>query len=703
MLARLVCSSPRLEDDRSPLLERPGLTRTTCAAAACALIACCGGDEQTARQTGPDAGARREPGAPVLAVPEGSPLGQLALALHRASAGDAWRSEIESVLSEWRGARQPMTDLIRETYRRRDYRPVFLDGLWPAETAAVLIKAVREVPSHGLPGSPYRPGVVIPLHEVLVFDPDQAAGTLTAPAGDLDRLAELEWQLPRTIYKSPRASEKVPEVAVRPLGKLPDVPRPEPDVRCLLESVDAALSGGRTIDAEVVSRCRVDAMALDRALAAARAAVEQRAAQRASLALLDALLVQAFYQWVIDFTIDSRVHPFKSQGAVNRTRLPAEHSAELLEVMSSFDGAGSLERLLRSMVPRDPAYDHTRRALDRYAKLMDGAKVGELRQRGRIARGEQGDAVEALQRRLAAEGYYSGPVHGDFDDATHEAVVRYQRAHQLADGGVVGPETVESLNVPLEWRVKQLMTALGRWRESPISRSKVPDFYFRVNLPAFELEIVERGTTVGRHKVIIGDRQVFDDPLREGLRWHLRRTKLFDTRVNEVVLNPNWIVPEAIRVEEIEPKIRATPTYLADNNFKQVDGMLVQGPAPTNPLGVVKFSLESTDSIYLHDTDKRFLFKELVRDFSHGCVRVDESVALAKLVLARQGVAPESIDRRIEEGMTLPIELEDPIPIFIEYVTVGFDDDGGPVFYADLYDYDVAYWKKRTPITREFP
>jgi murein L,D-transpeptidase YcbB/YkuD len=662
------------------------------------LLGACGGPEADDESNGGDA----TPEAPPIRAD--TPLGKAVLDLRRSTEGGSWRGDLEQVLSGWKGPRQPMTDLLRATYRGRGYRPVFLDALWPSPAAAIMVKAVREVPSHGLPHSPYRPKVVVPLYEALALDPEAGAGTLTEPIGDLERLAKLEWQLPRSIYKRPRKNELVPEVRYRPLEKLPELPAVEPEVRCLLELLrDAAVGELREPESAISSRCQIAEASLDQRLMAAREVLAGREAHRASLALLDALLLQAYYTWILDFTIDARVHPFKSLGTVNRVRLPTDSQEALLAALPDFGDAEAVARTLRGAVPEVPQYDLARRALDRYVRLMDSTDTSELRNRGQFEKGATGDAVEAIQRRLAAEAFYEGPINGQFDEATFEGVVRYQRTHGLADGGVVGAQTIESMNIPLEWRVKQLLVSLGSWRESPIVRGGTPDFYVRVNLPAFELRVIRHGEAIRRHKVIVGSNRREEDPLNDRKMWHLHRTQIFDTKINEVVINPTWIVPEAIRIDEIMPKAGENASYLAENNFKKVGDLLVQGPGATNPLGVLKFSLESTDAIYLHDTDKRWLFSETDRALSHGCIRVDQPVELAKFVLGLQGVAPERIDRRIEEGVTLPIKLEAPIPIFIEYNTVGFTDEGEPVFFPDIYHYDVAFWKKRTPITRRFP
>lgn len=663
----------------------------------CGISGCCSGEDADDQQNeSPDAD-------PVVEIDETTPLGQTALEFGRWSEGGVWRGEIEKVLSRWGGRRRPMTDLLRKTYQKRSYSPVFLDGLWPNESAAVMIKAVREIPSHGLPHSPYRPKALIPLYSAIALETSDGQGTLTDALFDNERLAKLEWQMPRSVYKNPKKSEKVPEVRYRPLKDLPDLPRISKNSKCLLKIVkDVAAKKVGDGEDRAKTQCGIDETQLESELAKLRKTLDQRSEHLSSLALFDALTLTAYYQWILDFSVDLRVHPFSSLGPINRTRLPEQKRDQFLARFPQTEDVQAFRKTLLSSMPHVPQYDLTRKALGRYVKLMDEGNQKVLRATERLEKGSTGEATAALQERLKQEGYYDGPVDGTFSEETHNAVVQYQRTHHLADGGIVGDDTIENLNIPFEWRVKQLLASLGRWRESDIVRKNTPDLYIRVNLPAFELRVIQANKEIRRHKVIVGSNRRVADPLNDGKVWHQRRTKLFNTVLNEVVLNPNWIVPEAIRIDEIRPKVQENENYLTEHNFKKVGDLLVQGPTETNPLGVVKFTLESTDSIYLHDTDKRWLFKEYVRDLSHGCIRVDQPVELAKFILDRQDVDHQRIDRRIQEKSTLTIKVKSPIPIFVEYNTVEFTSSGEPIFYRDIYNYDVAYWKKRTPITRRF-
>jgi len=118
-------------------------------------------------------------------------------------------------------------------------------------------------------------------------------------------------------------------------------------------------------------------------------------------------------------------------------------------------------------------------------------------------------------------------------------------------------------------------------------------------------------------------------------------------------------------------------------------GRLRQRPGPNNSLGLVKFILPNPYQVYLHDTPSKALFRRSRRDFSHGCIRVADPVALAEFVL------DGSWDRvRIIEAMkTGPernrVDLPEPIPVYLLYTTAVVDREGRLFFYDDIYGHDT--------------
>jgi L,D-transpeptidase YcbB len=156
------------------------------------------------------------------------------------------------------------------------------------------------------------------------------------------------------------------------------------------------------------------------------------------------------------------------------------------------------------------------------------------------------------------------------------------------------------------------------------------------------------------------------------------------------------------------PHAAADPGYLARNNIEVVRGTggvvdpaavdwsapgnvaLRQRPGPRNALGLIKFVFPNNFNVYLHDTPAGKLFAKIERDFSHGCVRVEEPVTLAEYVLRDQPEwTPEKILAGMHAGRERHVALKTPTPVFIFYMTAAADPHGTVRFFEDLYGHDA--------------
>jgi murein L,D-transpeptidase YcbB/YkuD len=116
-----------------------------------------------------------------------------------------------------------------------------------------------------------------------------------------------------------------------------------------------------------------------------------------------------------------------------------------------------------------------------------------------------------------------------------------------------------------------------------------------------------------------------------------------------------------------------------------------QRPGPGNSLGRVKFMLPNRYNVYLHDTPARKLFREVQRDYSHGCVRVQEPFELAQWVLAGTEWTPARIRAAMDGGREMHVRLPGPIPVYVAYFTVWIDGEGRAQFRPDVYRHDAAH------------
>ena len=116
-----------------------------------------------------------------------------------------------------------------------------------------------------------------------------------------------------------------------------------------------------------------------------------------------------------------------------------------------------------------------------------------------------------------------------------------------------------------------------------------------------------------------------------------------------------------------------------------------QRPGPTNALGLVKFVFPNDNNVYLHGTPMPQLFSRTRRDFSHGCVRVSDPVALAEWALEGQSEwTRESIVAAMNDGHSRRVDLLRPIQVILFYVTaVVMPEDGTIHFAEDIYGHDA--------------
>jgi len=191
------------------------------------------------------------------------------------------------------------------------------------------------------------------------------------------------------------------------------------------------------------------------------------------------------------------------------------------------------------------------------------------------------------------------------------------------------------------------------------------------------------------------------------VRAYNTQTPLFTETMKYVIFRPYWEVPYSIATKEIRPKAQRDPGWLARNDYELVQGTTVvpatasavasigrgvrvrQKPGPDNALGRVKFMLPNPHSVYLHDTNAKGRFAAERRDFSHGCIRVADPVALLRHVLRHQ---PEWTPERIETAMNaerpLQVNLARPVPVLVVYATAVAQENRRLNLYPDVYGLD---------------
>jgi L,D-transpeptidase YcbB len=367
------------------------------------------------------------------------------------------------------------------------------------------------------------------------------------------------------------------------------------------------------------------------------------------------------------------------------------------KVIQSAAGAQDIAAFVASYEPAQPEYRRLKAALADYRARAAAGGWPAIQDGPTLKPGMANPRVVQLRARLDVP----APQGGDpalFDDALAEAVMQFQARQGLEQDGLIGQNTLAALNVPVEERIRQILLNLERRRwmaDDPGVR------YVFVNLADFELKVVD------------GPRTVFDTRVVVGAPYH--RTPVFSGDMTYLEINPYWNVPPSIARNELLPKIKADPGYLAANDFALLSDWsdsarildphaidwsavrpetfaykLRQGPGAGNALGHIKFMFPNRFNIYLHDTPARGLFARDVRDFSHGCIRVENPETFAAFVLDRQpGWSPEAIKTAIATGQRTIVTLDQPLPVHIAYLTAWVNKDGSVNFRRDVYGRDA--------------
>ena len=353
---------------------------------------------------------------------------------------------------------------------------------------------------------------------------------------------------------------------------------------------------------------------------------------------------------------------------------------------------------LSSLIPVSQQYLQLKAAAERYQHHIKLGGWQKIPATPTLRIGDEHINISAIRDRLSfddASINRTRPSKRNYYDKELEQVIKqFQRRHSLDADGIIGPATLRAMNVSAIERLQQININLERLRWLP---NDLGDRYIMVNLANYRLTAIEDDQVKLNMRVIVGKTK--------------RSTPSFSSQMTHIVLNPKWYVPNKLARKDLLPRQQASSGYFERYNFRVFnyeDGIkteinpnsvdwkalsehdfpysLVQDPGKKNALGQLKFILPNPWKIYLHDTPSKSLFNKNQRNFSSGCIRVEDPLALAGFSLGRNNMQHPLLDI-ISSNENYSAKLEQPLSVYAIYATVWLNENE-VMFSPDSYQRD---------------
>ena len=352
---------------------------------------------------------------------------------------------------------------------------------------------------------------------------------------------------------------------------------------------------------------------------------------------------------------------------------------------------------LNSLIPASDQYRQLTAAATRYQDIVNHGDWSKIPETSGLRTGHSDKNIPLIRDRLAIEDntYTPDPGQGNYYDKELKlAVQQFQRRHSLKTDGIIGPATIRALNISAVERLQQIKINLERLRWLP---DNLGERYIMVNLANYRLKAIDNHQTKLDMRVIVGKTK--------------RPTPSFSSKMTHVVLNPRWYVPNKLARLDLLAKQQSNPNYFEHYNFRVFDNKngnrtevdpdsidwqamtkqhfpysLVQDAGKNNALGRLKFILPNPWKIYLHDTPSKSLFNQTQRNFSAGCIRVEDPLALAIFSMTKNNTRQSLLDI-INSDYNHSAELEQPLSVYAIYTTVWLDKNE-LIFSPDSYQRD---------------
>lgn len=410
--------------------------------------------------------------------------------------------------------------------------------------------------------------------------------------------------------------------------------------------------------------------------------------------LTDAVLLYAFH------LLDGKVNPVSLDADWNYSfrNISPEAPANLQKYIET----GTVSEALNDLRPSGPNYRLEMELLAEYRKIAENGGWGVIEASGVIKSGDDDERVSEIRKRLQISGHLTDDSNMEsdvYDESLENDIKKFQKRNALSNDGVIGKGTFEALNISVEDKIDKLRVNMERARWV---MANLTDDYIIVNIASFKAYYLKD------HEIL------FSTNVQVGKTYH--KTPVFKGRLQYIEMNPTWTVPVSIVRSSTIPKMKEDPGYLDAHHFELIDasGNIVsnssidyenlstsnfrytvrQKPGPWNALGEVKFIFPNSHSVYLHDTPSKSLFNAQDRAFSHGCIRTQNPLDLAEVILKGTEWNRKKIDATIETRKVTRVFPENDIDVLLLYWTAGYYEGDGIGFFKDIYLRDAKVLKQ---------
>jgi L,D-transpeptidase YcbB len=357
------------------------------------------------------------------------------------------------------------------------------------------------------------------------------------------------------------------------------------------------------------------------------------------------------------------------------------------EVLKKIAASDNLLRTFASFNPQQPAYKALRAKLAELretpaAEAPRRFESGPVLRYARDRNGRESVMADARVPKLRERfGLAAEPNH-NYNQALAMAVAKYQKASGLQPTGQLNGATIDALNGPNRAKqVDAVLATMERWRWVPRDLGRT---HIMLNIPDFHLRVYNEGQKVWQTRVVVGK--------------PTQQTPLLTETMKYITVNPTWNVPQSIIYNELlpiyetsDPQIFARQGLTVERNR---DGSIrvFQPPGERNALGQIRFNFPNKFLVYQHDTPEKHYFAQEKRAYSHGCMRVQDPLKYAEVLMSYANPRANVTQARIRQmfgGEEKQLDFVNHLPVHITYQTAFVDEQGKLQLRDDVYGLDA--------------